>query len=85
LVSYIVATKGREAEAFAKNLYKSVHLIRTGTGEKVVRPEDILLVVEIECLIESARPKLGLMIKFIARTGCRISEMLNVKLADIKM
>jgi len=85
LVSNIVATNGKEAGAFAKDLYKSVHLIKTGAGEKVVRPEDILTEEEIGRLIESAAPKLGLMIKFMARTGCRISEMLNMKLTDIKL
>ena len=46
------------------------------TEDKVLTPD------EIQVLIEQADPRLSLMIEFLSKTGCRISEMLNVLKTD---
>ena len=43
---------------------------------KVLTPE------EIHILIDTADPRLSLMIEFLSKTGCRISEMINVLLSE---
>ena len=50
-----------------------------------VAPEKILSYVEIEQLIEKTKDKtISLIVSFLAYSGCRISEALNIKLVDIK-
>lgn len=46
------------------------------TDEKVLTPE------EIKLLIENADKRLSLFIEFLSKTGCRISEMINILLSD---
>ena len=57
--------------------------VKLSKNEKVVRPESVLSEIEIQRLIDSADPKMSLIILFLSKTGCRISEALNLKLGDI--
>lgn len=45
---------------------------------------DYLTSKQIEKLIKGSSTRLGLMIRFLFMTGCRISEMINIRLSDIK-
>jgi len=83
LVAYLVALKGREGEEIYRNLYKSVHQVKVSKGEGVVRPESILSEDEIATLINAADQKLAQVIRFLSQTGCRISEVLGIKLTGI--
>ncbi len=59
--------------------YKKISLADVAiTDEKVLSPE------EIKLLIEKADKRLSLFIEFLSKTGCRISEMLNILLSDCK-
>jgi integrase/recombinase XerD len=84
LVGYLVAVHGKDKEEVFRNLYKSVHQVKISKGEKVVRPESIITEEEIQRLIDATDAKFALMINFLAKTGCRVSEMVNVKLDDTK-
>lgn len=83
LISYLIAVKGKEGEGLFRNLYKSVHLVKVAKNERVIRPEAILSEEEIDSLIKSSDKKLGLIISFLSKTGCRISEAVSIKLSDI--
>ena len=49
---------------------------------KEVTEENVLTPSEIQTLINAADMRLGLMIEFMAKTGCRISEMINILISD---
>lgn len=55
---------------------------KKSTSDVAVTDEKILSLEEIHKLIEAADKRLSLMIEFLACTGCRISEMLNILLTD---
>jgi site-specific recombinase XerD len=84
LIGYLVSRQGKNKEEVFKQLYKCVHSVKKSHGDRQVRPESILTEEEIEALIAAADSKTARMIRFLALTGCRVSEMVNVKLADIE-
>jgi integrase/recombinase XerD len=83
LVGYIATTYGKEKAEILKQAYKSVKAVKLAQNEKVVRSENILNEDEIERLIAAADLKTALIILFLSKTGCRISEALNLKLDNI--
>lgn len=85
LVGYLVAIGGRDKEEIARQLYRSVHQIRISKGEKSVRPESILTDEEIEKLIRRADPRTALIIRFLSKTGCRVSELVGITVADVRV
>ena len=58
--------------------------IKLSKNERVIRPESVLSEEEIEKLIQAADPKTSLIILFLSKTGCRISEALNITMGDVK-
>ena len=84
LTGYLAATYGREKAEVLKNAYKVVKGIKLSKNERVIRPESVLSEDEIERLIKAADPKTSLIILFLAKTGCRISEALNITLVDVR-
>jgi integrase/recombinase XerD len=83
LVGYLTTTFGKEKAEVLKLAYRSVKAVKLSKNEKSVRPEAILTEDEIENLISAADSKTALIILFLSKTGCRISEALNLKLGDI--
>ncbi len=83
LIGYLVAVYGKEKAEVLKNAYKIVKGIKLSKNEKVIRPESVLSEDEIEKLIQAADPKTSLIILFLSKTGCRISEALNITLGDV--
>ena len=84
LTGYLAATYGREKAEVLKNAYKVVKGIKLSKNERVIRPESVLSEDEIERLIKAADPKTSLIILFLSKTGCRISEALNITIGDVK-
>jgi integrase len=84
LVGYLAATYGKEKAEVLKSAYKVVKGIKLSKNERVIRPESILSEDEIERLIKDADPKTSLIILLLAKTGCRISEALNITMGDVK-
>ena len=84
LTGYLAATYGKEKAEVLKTAYKVVKGIKLSKNERVIRPESVLSEDEIERLINTADPKTSLIILFLSKTGCRISEALNITLVDIK-
>ena len=74
---------GTESEMI-KGLYKKVKHVKKGDSEKRITKEKVLSDSEVKELIEGASERLSLMIQFLAITGCRVSEMLGVRLNDIQ-
>ena len=65
-------------EAYLEGMkYKKV-----SASDVAVTDEKVLSIEEINVLIEKADKKLSLMIEFLSKTGCRISEMINILLTD---
>jgi integrase len=85
LLGYLKAVYGKEKGELLGQAYKTVKGIKLSKGEKAVRPERVLSEEEIEKLIAAVDAKTALIIRFLAVTGCRISEALNVKLGEIKL
>jgi site-specific recombinase XerD len=85
LVGYLVAVGGKDKEEVARHLYKSVHQIKISKGEKTVRPEAILSEEDIQKLMKGADKRTALIIKFLASTGCRVSEMIGIGVNDVKV
>jgi integrase/recombinase XerD len=83
IIGYLTVAYGKEKAELLKPVYRSVKGVKTSKNEKVVRSESILSEEEIESLIRAADPKTALIVRFLSKTGCRISEALNVTLADI--
>ncbi len=56
---------------------------------KPIRPDkkitDYLSHSEVLKLILGSKPKTALIIEFLFKTGCRISEMINIRLMDVKV
>lgn len=84
LVGYLVAAYGREKAEVLKSAYKVVKGIKLSKNERVIRPESVLSEDEIERLIKAADPKTSLIVLFLSKTGCRISEALNITLLNIR-
>ena len=84
LFGFLVSTYGKERAELLKPIYKSVKPIKQSKNEKVIRTEKILTRQEVDALIAAADPRTALIIQFLFKTGCRISEALNVTLTDIK-
>ena len=84
LTGYLAATYGKEKAEFLKSAYKVVKGIKLSKNERVIRPESVLSEDEIERLIKAADPKTSLIILFLSKTGCRISEALNITIGDVK-
>lgn len=84
LIGFLVSTYGKEKAELLKPIYKSVKPIKQSKNEKVIRSEKILTKQEVDALIAAADPRTALIIQFLFKTGCRISEALNVSLTDIK-
>jgi integrase/recombinase XerD len=84
LVGYLVAAYGREKAEVLKSAYKVVKGIKLSKNERVIRPESVLSEEEIERLIKAADLKTSLIIRFLSKTGCRISEALNITMGDVK-
>jgi len=84
IFGYLIATYGKEKAEVLKLAYRSVKAVKLSINEKVVRPEAILSEEEIQKLVSAADPKTALIITFLSKTGCRISEALNLKLDDIR-
>lgn len=53
--------------------------------DKAVRKEDYLIQEQITELCEKLTPKLRFIVQALFGTGCRVSELLNIKLTDIKL
>ena len=84
LTGYLAANYGKEKAELLKNAYKVVKGIKLSKNERVIRPESVLSEDEIERLIKAADPKTSLIVLFLSKTGCRISEALNITLLDVK-
>lgn len=76
---------GREKAEILKTIYKNVKLIKISKGEKRIHSDSIVSELEIQKLITSAKPKLKLIIQFLSSSGCRISEVFNIRLNDIRV
>lgn len=61
---------------------RGLKTVRTKQG--VGKRERIPTVEEIQTLVERADPRLSLMIRFLAETGCRISEMLGAEVGNAR-
>jgi integrase len=83
LFGYLIAAYGKEKAEVLKQAYRSVKGVKLSKNERVVRPESVLSENEIQRLMDSADPKMSLIILFLSKTGCRIAEALNLKLGDI--
>ena len=57
--------------------------MKLSKNQRVVRPEAVLSEEEICRLMDSADPKMSLIILFLSKTGYRIAEALNLTLSDI--
>lgn len=83
LVGYLTAIYGKEKAEVLKQVYKSIRSVRLSKNQMAVRPESVLTEEEIAKLISGADPKTSMIVLFLSKTGCRISEALNVTLGDI--
>ena len=83
LVGYLEAVFGKEKAEALKPAYKVVKAIKLSKNEKAIRAESVLSEEEIARLIEAADPKIGCIILFLSKTGCRISEALNITFKDV--
>lgn len=52
---------------------------------QAITREDYLTKDQIEILKSVTKPKIALIIEFLFKSGCRISEMINIKLTDIEL
>lgn len=71
----------------AYKLEKALREVKLKKTSKSVSQEKVLMLDEIKVLIDqtsTANPAVSLMIEFLAYTGCRISEILNVLVTDMK-
>jgi site-specific recombinase XerD len=71
----------------AYKLEKALREVKMKKTSKSISREKVLTFDEIKLLIDqtsTANPPIALMIEFLAHTGCRISEMLNVLVSDMK-
>jgi integrase len=84
LVGFLSASYGKEKAEVLRNAYRVVKGVKLSKNERAVRPENVLSEDEIERLIQAADPKTALIIRFLSKTGTRISEALNITLDDIK-
>ena len=84
LIGFLQATYGKEKAEVLKNAYKVVKGVKLSKNERAIRPENVLSEDEIERLIQAADPKAALIIRFLSKTGTRISEALNITLDDVK-
>ena len=74
----IDAVEKLKLEAYLDSMkYKKI-----SATDVAVTDEKVLSIEEINILIEKADKRLSLMIEFLSKTGCRISEMLNILLSD---
>jgi site-specific recombinase XerD len=60
-----------------KRIYKRVK------PENAIRGDGYLTENQINDIIDRAPERVGLMIQFLFQTGCRISEMINIRLKDL--
>lgn len=74
--NFIIITAIKEA---IKNEVKRVKV------NQAITREDYLTKEQIERLKSVAKPKIALIIEFLFKSGCRISEMINIKLTDIEL
>jgi integrase len=74
--NFIFITAIKEA---IKNEVKRVKVNRAITRE------DYLTKNQIEILKSVARPRIALIIEFLFKSGCRITEMIHIKLTDIEL
>ena len=77
LIGFLQATYGKEKAEVLKNAYKVVKGVKLSKNERAIRPENVLSEDEIERLIQAADPKAALIIRFLSKTGTRISEALH--------
>lgn len=94
---YVLAIRNRIRYAFKHSAYyqdlgkrmeldeflKSVPLMKEQRAG--LSKSRVLTWKEVSALVkETAGTKIGLVIEFLARSGCRVSEALNIRLADIR-
>ena len=84
LTGFLATTFGKEKAEVLKTAYKVVKGVKLSKNERAIRPENVLSEDEIEKLIQAADPKTALIIRFLSKTGTRISEALNVTLDNVK-
>lgn len=84
LIACISAVQGPRGEEISKALYRPVKPIRIAKNEAHIGAENVLTAEEIDALVSSTDEKTGLIIKFLAKTGCRVSEMTGITMMDIK-
>lgn len=70
--------KYRIDQAFKQPELKSVKIDKSITDQDVLTPEELRRIIEI------ATPKTGLLIEALYQTAARVSELLNIRLADCK-
>ena len=83
IYGFLAATYGKEKAELIKPIYRAVKTVKQARNEKAIRAEAILSEEEIARLIAAADERTAALILFLSKTGCRISEALNLTVEDV--
>lgn len=82
LLKVIKAQFGRENVLQVIAIEKVFESIPSYQIDKTIKDDKYLSEWQIKQMIEASTPKTGLIIHFLFKTGCRVSEMINIRLSD---
>lgn len=83
LAKVIRAQFAQDSITRAMTIEKALQQIPTYQTDKKIRPGDVLAEEQVRQLMEACRTdKTRLLIHFLYKTGCRVSEMINIRFSD---